>query len=136
MDVKKFNSRKSFMVPVLIGVMLILAVLGSGDQFYIGLLIPLPTMLYLIWMWFDTYYVIDGDELTYKSALFKGTIDIKTIREISTGKTLYAGLKPSLAGNGLVIKYNKWDDIYLSPSDSKQFVEELKSINPQIKVQQ
>ena len=61
MDVKKFNSRKSFMVPLLIGFMLIFAVLVSGDQ---------------------------------------------------------------------------WDDIYLSPSDSKQFVEVLKSINPQIKVQQ
>lgn len=61
MDVKKFNSRKSFMVPILIGVMLILAVIGSEDQ---------------------------------------------------------------------------WDDIYLSPTDSKQFVEVLKSINPQIKVQQ
>lgn len=132
----KFSSRKSAVVPILIGFMLILGVIGSRDQVYVSLIILLPIVIYLVWMWFDTYYVIDGNQLFYKSALFKGTIDIQTINEIDRKKSLYAGPKPSLAGNGLVIKYNKWDDIYLSPANTDQFIDALKSINPKIKIVQ
>ena len=132
----KFESRKSAVIPVLIGLMFILGAIGSRDQLYVSLIILLPITLYLAWMWFDTYYIIDGDRLFCKSALFKGTIDIQTINEINKNKTLYAGPKPSLAGKGVIIKYNKWDDIYLSPVQTDEFVEALKSINPQIRIVQ
>lgn len=132
----KFESRKSAVIPILIGLMLILGAIGSRDQLYVSLIILLPITLYLAWMWFDTYYIIDGDRLFYKSALFKGIIDIQTINEIDKNRTLYAGHKPSLSGKGVIIKYNKWDDIYLSPVQTDEFVEALKSINPQIRIVQ
>jgi hypothetical protein len=88
----------------------------------------------LLWMWFGTYYVITGTELSYRSGPVNGTIDIATIRKIEVGKTQYVGLKPSLANKGCVIHYNKYDEIYLSPQDKPGFVAALKSINPNIEV--
>lgn len=130
----KFNARKSPVIPILLGFLLILGAIGSKDQFYVSLIILLPLIVYIVWMWYDTYYVIDGDKLFYKSALFKGSIDIQKINEINKKKTIYAGPKPSLSNKGIVIKYNRWDDIYLSPAELDQFIDRLLSINPQIKI--
>jgi len=77
--------------------------------------------------------MIEGDQLLYKSALLKGSIDINTIVEIVKNKKHFSGKKPSLSTKGIIIKYNKWDDIYISPVDIDRFISVLKHINPGIK---
>ena len=42
--------------------------------------------------------------------------------------------KASLALTGLIIKYNRWDDLFISPQNQDQFIAELQKINPEIKV--
>ncbi|WP_432712253.1 PH domain-containing protein [Pedobacter sp.] len=90
-------------------------------------------MSYLVWMWHDTYYLIDDNQLLYKSALLRGSIDISSIVEIEKNKKIYAGVKPSLSNKGVVIKYNKWDDIFMSPIDIDHFISALKDVNPGIR---
>ncbi len=94
----------------------------------------LAVLAYCIWMWFATYYIIEGKQLYYQSALFKGTVDIHTIFEVVKNTSQYSGIKASLSTKGIIIKFNKWDDIYISPSDADQFISELKAINPEIKI--
>lgn len=130
----KFIARKSPVIPILFCFLLTLGAIGSKDHLSVSLIILLPIMFYMVWMWYDTYYVIDGNQLFYKSALLKGSIDIHKINEITRKKTIYAGPKPSLSSKGIIIRYNRWDDIYLSPADLDQFVNMLTSINPQIKI--
>jgi hypothetical protein len=91
-------------------------------------------MSYFVWMWFDTYYLIDGDQFLYRSALVKGSININTIGEVVKDKVQTSGIKPALSTKGITIKYNKWDDIFISPLDIDQFISALKSVNPKIKI--
>lgn len=130
----KFYSSKGFIVVALISFLIILAIISFSDKGYIFCFILIAVLSYLVWMWYDTYYVIDGDQLFYKSALLKGSIKISTIVEIvKKNITQCSGIKPSLSTKGILIKYNKWDDIYISPVDIDRFIAALKNVNPNIK---
>ena len=85
-------------------------------------------------MIFGTYYQINEIEILYFNSPIKGKIQIKDIQEITANKTLWVGLKPALASKGIIIKYNKYDEIYFSLIDNKAFINELLKINPEIKV--
>jgi hypothetical protein len=98
-------------------------------------LLPLLLPLVLIsWIYFDTSYKIENDKLFYRSGFLRGKIDILTINEIHKGKTMWVGLKPALAKGGLIIKYNKYDTIYISPENNNEIVSDLLNLNPGIKI--
>ena len=42
---------------------------------------------------------------------------------------MWAGLKPATATKGLIIRYNTYDEIYISPESNEAFIEDLKKIN-------
>tara|TARA_R110001592_G_scaffold307299_2_gene580550 strand:+ start:53307 stop:53735 length:429 start_codon:yes stop_codon:yes gene_type:complete len=88
----------------------------------------------LTWMLMGTSYIMNKEYLRYKAGPIKGKIALDSIRQVKVGKTLYVGLKPATARNGIVIYYNKYDEIYISPKSNSHFVEELKKLNPSIEV--
>ena len=87
---------------------------------------------YLVWMWFDTGYAIGENAVSYHSGAMKGEIPIQAIRKIERKKELFGGLKPALGSHGIIIHYHKFDDIYFSPENQEQFMQELKARNPDI----
>ena len=89
-----------------------------------------------LWFWFDTYYLIKDDQLFYKCAFISGSVPISAIHEIvhHNRGVVMTNLKPALALTGLIIKYNRWDDMFVSPENAGQFIAELQAINPDIKV--
>jgi len=97
------------------------------------LILFLPIIL-LLWIYFDTYYAIDGKRLKYHSAFIRGEIEISNIREIVKGQTTWVGIKPALARKGLIIKFNKFDEIYISPISNDMMISDLIEINPNIKI--
>jgi hypothetical protein len=130
----RYNSAKGFLF---IAAMILVAGLGIFSlisKIYPAAVIVGLVIILFLWIWFDTYYQIRDKELFYKSAFIKGTISIDSIYEIERNKTMYSGLKPALATKGLIVKYNKYDDIYLSPKDADGFVAALLAVNPGIKV--
>lgn len=101
------------------------------------MLFPLviPFML-IAWLYFDTFYKIENDQLIYHSGFLKGKIEIRSIKEILKGKTMWSGIKPALAQNGLIIKFNKFDRIYIAPENNDEIIEDLLKINSEIKITQ
>lgn len=97
-------------------------------------LLLIATALLMIWLWKGTSYELDSHYLTYKSGPIKGKVKMESIREIVVGKTLWAGLKPATAVHGIIIRYNKHDEIYISPLSNEHFVKEILKLNPNIKV--
>ncbi len=55
-------------------------------------------------------------------------------REVIKGKTLWVGLKPATARKGLIIKYGKFDEIYISPQTNDEFINRLLELNDAIKI--
>lgn len=99
------------------------------------ILLPLLSPLILIfWIYFDTFYKIEKDELIYRSGFLRGKIEIPRIKEILKGKTMWSGIKPALARNGLIIKFNKYDEIYIAPENNDELISDLIKLNSEIKI--
>jgi hypothetical protein len=138
MKIYKAN-RKGYIRYVLIGVMVFPIIIFFLDMntfiekpFGVLPLFLLPILL--LWIYFDTYYKIEDNELIYRSGFVRGKIDILSVKEILKGKTMWSGLKPALATKGLIIKYNKYGELYVAPESNDEMISDLLKINPEIKI--
>lgn len=89
------------------------------------------------WIYKETYYTLTETDFKYQSGPISGQFKISSIKELEVNKTLWLGwtsLKPATALKGIIIKYNQYDRIYISPKDNEAFVKELLDINSEIKV--
>ena len=90
----------------------------------------------LVWILLDTKYKIDKNVLFYCSGPIRGRIKIENIRKLELWSKWYntSSLRPALGKEGLIIYYNKFDDIYISPKNREAFITALREINPDIEV--
>jgi hypothetical protein len=88
----------------------------------------------LLWLYFGTKYELSKTDLKYKSGPIRGAIEIDQITEVISGQTLWSGFKPATARRGLIIKYNRYDQIYISPKTNDTFVNKLLELNSVIKI--
>jgi hypothetical protein len=80
---------------------------------------------------FNIYYVIAANELKIKAGFFNyNPILIKDIKEIKITNSLLSS--PAASLDRILLRYNKFDEIILSPKDKFQFVKDLIAINPLI----
>lgn len=99
------------------------------------ILLPLLSPLILIfWIYFDTSYKIENSELIYRSGFLRGKIGISNIQEILKGKTMWSGIKPAIARNGIIIKFNNYDEIYIAPENNNELISDLLKVNSEIKI--
>lgn len=135
----KFEAnKKGFVLYIIIAALLPVIILFIDKEAILNnyfILFPaiLPLLL-LVWIYLDTRYWIENDQLYYRSAFLRGKIDIHKIEEIIIGKTLWSGTKPALSGKGLIIKFNKYDHIYIAPINNNTLVNKLISINQNIRL--
>lgn len=140
----KFKSKKDLLFSVvilglnalLIGITIM--ALSSGafekDTFW-SLILILVVVSLLFWLYFGTHYELSKDKgLVYKSGPFKGKINVDRITEIIKGKTLWVGLRPATSRKGLIVKYDKYNEIYISPKTSEAFIKKILELNNAIKV--
>lgn len=83
-------------------------------------------------MFFFTHYNLDNKYLKYRCGVIYGKVEIRRIREIIVGKTMWVGLKPATATTGLIVKYDKYEELYISPDSNNSFVEAILKIKPDI----
>jgi hypothetical protein len=139
----KFTSRKDTLFSVVFGsvclLMLGVVVLAFVDNLNLtGLLVVVGTSVLVIglmlWIYLATYYEINNDILNYRSGPLKGNIAISEINTIIRGKTLWVGIKPATARKGLIINYERFNEIYISPEREALFLKMLLAQNPSIKI--
>ncbi|EAR12616.1 hypothetical protein PI23P_08320 [Polaribacter irgensii 23-P] len=138
MKIYKAN-RKGLINYLLIGFVLLPVIMFFIDKNTLTekpfILLPLLSPLVLIfWIYFDTFYKIENNELIYRSGFLRGKVKIPMIKEIRKGKTMWSGIKPALARNGLIIKFNKYDEIYIAPESNNELISDLLKVNPEIKI--
>ena len=95
-----------------------------ADNPLIIVILLIPVFLFF-WIYYDTSYAIDDKYLIYRSGFIRGKVEIRSITEIDCGKTLWSGLKPALATNGLIIRFNTFDEIYIAPEDNNLLITDL-----------
>ena len=93
-------------------------------------------ILLLLWIYTTTFYSIKNDLISWKSGPFNGKIAIKNINKIEHHKGIIVPTiwKPALSHEGLIITYNKYDDIYISLEKRDEFIAQLLKTNPNITI--
>jgi hypothetical protein len=87
--------------------------------------IGILTVGFLLWLYLDTSYELTPTDLKYKNGPISGKIEIEQRKEVIKGKSLWFGLKPATARNGLIIKHWKYNKIYISPKTNDTFIKKL-----------
>ncbi|HEX8574902.1 MAG TPA: PH domain-containing protein [Flavobacterium sp.] len=144
---RTFKSEKniflvSFLWCIIIGcITLALIVLPEEEQWFSKIvsfiiLFGIPALLASALLY--TRYVINGNFLYCYSGLFRSKIDINTIRKIEVNNHFMksSALKLGLSHKGLIIYYNKFDDVFITPKDNEVFIETLLQMNPMIAIKQ
>jgi hypothetical protein len=141
---KLFASSKNYYSAALIWIiaigLLIVVFIKKPDaqepSIYIFYAIILPIVGSLIWILLDTKYILKENKIFYNSGPFRGTIAIDSIKKIEhhSGIIVPVTFKPALNTKGLIIHYNSFDDIYISPNQENLFLEELLKVNPDIEI--
>ncbi|SCX93230.1 PH domain-containing protein [Nonlabens sp. Hel1_33_55] len=129
-------------VVILVSTLLIYLLFSSLENTQKDLSIWIPSIILmlvvpflLIWILIQTYYVLDNDELKYVSGPIRGSIKIADIEQVVKNTTLWVGLKPATARNGIIIRYNNYNELYISPYNNEKFIEKLLELKPDIEVQ-
>lgn len=94
--------------------------------------------LFLGFIWyvifiFPKYGIADGS-LLLSNFLEKKTISIHTIRKIERNQV--RGIYPisNPYQKGLVIHFNKFDDVFIHPREEHLFIQELLKVNPDLEI--
>jgi hypothetical protein len=72
-----------------------------------------------------TYFVFEENQLVCRSLFFKRSISYSDIKKIEKQKGLYVGFKMSTAWKGIVVHYNKYDELLVSPEREEEFIQEI-----------
>ena len=139
----KFSSRQDpLFIVIIYGVILI--TLSTEYHLFFGESVKSPSIwfhivefsvvLLLLSLIHRTRYKITPDKFSYVCGPFFGSIKVDDIKEIVVGKTLWVGMRPATARNGLIIKCHKHYEIYISPKTNESFIEELLKHNPSVKI--
>lgn len=91
---------------------------------------------FLLHCFFNTNYTIYKTELKYQCGFIKGEIPIDKIRKIEYNNSIFVAitLKLGWSHKGLIIHYNQFDDLFISPKNRDQFTLELTQLNPNITI--
>lgn len=129
----KFKSEKRFFstfILSLLGVAFLYdLIFGKEIKWYLLFFVLIGILFY-----FFTYYELKNGYLNYRFGFLSGKINISDIKVIVAKPKTYYGFKYGLADNGLLIRYNKNQEKYISPKSKDLFIAEILKINPNILV--
>ncbi len=98
-----------------------------------ALLIIFLVVVFILQLFINTYYVIDGTLLKIRSGfLYSIDININTIKKMEESNSPLSS--PAASFDRLEIIYNKFDSVLISPKEKKAFIDEMLRINPSIEV--
>lgn len=98
-------------------------------------LIFLLIISFLIAAIFTTRFTFESDHLLCKFSFWKKKIPYATIKKIERQESvIYGGWKMSTAAKGLIIHYNSYDELLISPENEEEFILMLNSKLRQKKV--
>jgi len=93
--------------------------------FYFILIIQITILFFFIGSAFTTKFIISDTELICKTFYWKKSIPLNLIRKVEKQTNLFAGWKISTAYKGVIVHYNKYYELLISPENELGFINEL-----------
>ena len=94
-----------------------------GFCFTLG--IQILIMLFFIDSALTTKFTISSSELICETLYWKKRIPIRSIRKVEKQAGLFAGWKISTSFKGVIVSYNKYDELLISPENELVFISEI-----------
>lgn len=108
-----------------------------GDQ-WVVFFICLLLAAYNDWLLLDIKYVSNSRDLLVKAGPVRRRIDYKNLVKITKTTDVLTGTRLTGSSKSIEIFYrkaNNYKSVKISPQPRKQFLEELQSKNPEIKIE-
>jgi len=93
--------------------------------FYFTLGIEILILSFLIGSALLTKFIITSTDLICVTLFWKKTIPLNSIRKVEKQTGLFGGWKISTAYKGVIIHYNKYDELLISPDKELIFISEI-----------
>lgn len=107
----------------------------SASELLISIIITAMSVGLFLWIWIDTYYIIDNETLIAKSGPMIWKVPIKEISFIRLNQKTIGGIwKPTLSWDCIEIKYKKYRSISITPVKQDDFIGQLKQLNVNIEI--
>lgn len=100
---------------------------------WLGLLGLAAVVGFILFLSKTTQYIINENQLIVKSTwIVNERIDISKITKVEKSNSILSS--PALSLDRLLVRYNKYDEVLISPKEKKEFLDELLKINPTIEI--
>lgn len=100
---------------------------------WVGLLGLSIVVVLILFFSKTTRYIINDNQLIVKSTwVVYERIDISKITKIEKTNSILSS--PALSLDRIRIRYNKYDEVLISPKVKKEFIDELLKVNPTIEI--
>lgn len=100
---------------------------------WVGLLGLSIVIVLILFFSKTTRYIINDNQLIVKSTwVVYERIDISKITKIEKTNSILSS--PALSLDRIRIRYNKYDEVLISPKVKKEFIDELLKVNPTIEI--
>lgn len=139
----KFESKKDILFKVivlglnaiLVGIVISIILNGKMELYkYAISIFIIGVVAFWLWTFWGTEYELTESEFIFKSGPFIRKIQISRIKEIITARTLWIGNWPATARKGLIIKFDNYNLINISPESDKKFISKILELNNKIKI--
>lgn len=141
METKIYKSRVDWWVYALIPFIFLCCMLGpilTGSDYWLGIVLAVPFCLFVCYAFMSTKYAIRGKEFGVKILIGWQWFPIDKIESITYVDSILASA--ALSTHRIAIKFSdrkilkSSSPLEISPKDDKAFIDELLSINPDIRV--
>ncbi|MEL4307610.1 PH domain-containing protein [Joostella sp. CR20] len=136
---KTYKSKVSYPLLIIILIALIIPIITqfvgvNNDEVSVGVIaLQVLIIAFVLHLFLKTTYTIDNTILKVKSGFISyAPIEINQITDISKTKSILSSPAPSF--NRISIKYGTYNEFIISPKDQQNFIQDLKNINPNIKI--
>ena len=130
---KIFKSKIDWWFGLILVYPIFLSITALLEGEWIGLLGLAGVVGFILILSKTTQYIINENQLIVKSTwIVNQRIDISKITKIEKSNSILSS--PALSLDRLLVRYNKYDEVLISPKEKKEFIDELLKINPNIEI--
>lgn len=130
---KIFKSKIDWWLGLILVYPIFLSITALLEGEWIGLLGLTGVVGFILILSKTTQYIINENQLVVKSTwIVNERIDISKITKVEKSNSILSS--PALSLDRLLVRYNKYDEILISPKEKIEFIDELLKINPNIEI--
>ncbi len=130
---KIFKSKIDWWFGLILVYPIFLSITALLEGEWIGLLGLAGVVGFILILSKTTQYIINENQLVVKSTwIVNERIDISKITKIEKSNSILSS--PALSLDRLLVRYNKYDEVLISPKEKIEFINELLKINPTIEI--